>query len=76
MKFREILSGNRAYLAPAVFNPLYAKLVEQGGFQMPYLSGGALGYIKCHLEANLSLPDVVQTGIEILAVCELPLIEA
>ena len=74
MKFREMLAGNYAYLAPAVFNPLCAKLAEQAGFQVLYLSGGALGYIKCHLEANLSLPDVVQTGIEIRAVCELPLI--
>ena len=74
MKFREMLARNQAYLAPAVFNPLSAKLAEQAGFQMLYLSGGALGYIKCSLEANLSLTDVIQTGVEIRAACELPLI--
>jgi len=74
MKFREMLAGKQAYLAPAVFNPLSAKLAEQAGFQVLYLSGGALGYVKCCLEANLSLPDVIQTGVEIRAACELPLI--
>ncbi|HEY6367861.1 MAG TPA: isocitrate lyase/PEP mutase family protein [Candidatus Binatia bacterium] len=74
MKFREMLARNQAYLAPAVFNPLSAKLAEQAGFQVLYLSGGALGYIKCCLEANLSLPDVIHTGVEIRAACELPLI--
>ena len=43
MKFREMLARNQAYLAPAVFNPLSAKLAEQAGFQVLYLSGGALG---------------------------------
>jgi 2-methylisocitrate lyase-like PEP mutase family enzyme len=74
MKFREMLARNQAYLAPAVFNPLSAKLAEQAGFQVLYLSGGALGYVKCCLEANLSLPDVIHTGVEIKAACELPLI--
>ena len=74
MKFREMLAGKDAYLAPAVFNPLSAKLAEQAGFQVLYLSGGALGYVKCCLEANLSLPDVIYTGVEIKAACDLPLI--
>ena len=74
MKFRELLAGKQGYLAPAVFNPLCAKLAAQAGFQMLYLSGGALGYIKCSLEANLSLTDVIQTGVEIRAACQLPLI--
>jgi len=74
MKFREMLSGDRARLAPAVFNPLSAKLAEHAGSQMLYLSGGVLGYIRCSLEANLGLTEVIQTGIEIRAACELPLI--
>lgn len=74
MKFHEMLARKQAYLSPAVFNPLSAKLAEQAGFQMLYLSGGVLGYIKCFLEANLSLTDVIQTGVEIRAACELPLI--
>src|SRR5262250_233454 len=74
MKFQEMLGRKQAYLSPAVFNPLSAKLAEQAGFQMLYLSGGVLGYIKCFLEANLSLTDVIQIGVEIRAACELPLI--
>ena len=74
MTFRELLAGNEAHLAPAVFNPLSAKLAEQAGFKMLYLGGGALGYVKCCLEANLNLTEVVQVGVEIRGVSMLPLI--
>jgi len=74
MKFRDLLRVDTAHLAPAVFNPLSAKLAEQAGFKMLYLGGGALGYVKCSLEANLGLAELVQAGIEIRAVCTLPLI--
>lgn len=72
--FRDMLAGREAYLAPAVFNPLSAKLAEQAGFKMLYLGGGTLGYLKCCLEANLNLTEVVQAGVEIRAVTTLPLI--
>lgn len=36
MQFRELLNADTAYLAPAVFNPLSAKLAEQAGFKMLY----------------------------------------
>jgi 2-methylisocitrate lyase-like PEP mutase family enzyme len=74
MQFRDMLSGTTAYLAPAVFNPLSAKLAEQAGFKMLYLGGGALGYVKCGLEANLNLTEVVQAGVEIRGASTLPLI--
>lgn len=74
MRFRELLTADTAYLAPAVFNPLSAKLADQAGFKMLYLGGGALGYVKCCLEANLNLTEVVQAGIEIRGVSALPLI--
>jgi len=35
MTFREMLAGKQAYLAPAVFNPLCAKIAEAAGFQVP-----------------------------------------
>lgn len=72
--FRDMLAGREAYLAPAVFNPLSAKLAEQAGFRMLYLGGGTLGYLKCCLEANLNLTEVVQAGVEIRGVTTLPLI--
>jgi methylisocitrate lyase len=75
MTFRALLEADgEAYLAPAVFNPLSAKLAEQAGFKMLYLGGGTLGYVKCCLEANLNLTEVVQAGIEIRAATSLPLI--
>jgi methylisocitrate lyase len=72
--FRALLEEPRAHLAPAVFNPLCAKLAEQAGFQMLYLGGGPLGYIKGCLEAGLSLTEIVETGVEIRAASGLPLI--
>src|SRR6187551_3959006 len=74
VSFREMLSENTAHLAPAVFNPLSAKLAKQAGFRMLYLGGGALGYVKCCLEANLNLTEVVQAGVEIRGASPLPLI--
>jgi len=74
IKIRDLLTGKHALLAPAVFNPLSAKLAEQAGFEVLYLGGGLLGYAKTVLEANLSLTEMVQAGIEIRAACNLPLI--
>ena len=74
MTFREILSGSRACLAPAVFNPLAAKIAEAAGFDVLYLSAGVLGCAKCSLEANMSLTTLVQAGVEMRAVSRLPLI--
>jgi 2-methylisocitrate lyase-like PEP mutase family enzyme len=39
MTFREMLTEPRALLAPAVFNPLAAKLAEAAGFKVLYLGG-------------------------------------
>jgi len=74
MKLRDLIAREKAYLAPAVFNPLCAKIAEAVGFDMLYLGGGTLGYIKCGLEANLNITELVQAGVEIRAVSDLPLI--
>ncbi len=74
MKFRDLLGKKTALLAPAVFNPLSARLAEQAGFKVLYLGGGLLGYVKTVLEANLGLTEMVQAGVEIRAACNLPLI--
>lgn len=73
-RLRELLDQKHAHVAPAVFNPLSAKLAEQAGFSMLYLGGGTLGYLKCCLEANLNITELCQAGIEIRAVTQLPLI--
>jgi methylisocitrate lyase len=74
MSLRELLAKQKAYLAPAVFNPLCAKIAQAAGFEMLYLGGGTLGYVKCGLEANLNITELTQAGIEIRAVSDLPLI--
>ena len=71
---RNLLAGNRALVAPAVFNPLTAKLAEGAGFEVLYLGGGTLGYLNCCLEANLNITQLCQAGIDIRAACSLPLI--
>jgi 2-methylisocitrate lyase-like PEP mutase family enzyme len=74
MTFKEMLAGRQAYLAPAVFNPLCAKIAEAAGFKVLYLSAGALGYVKCCLEANLNLTELAQAGLDIRSACRLPVI--
>jgi 2-methylisocitrate lyase-like PEP mutase family enzyme len=71
---RKLLDQRRAFVAPAVFNPLTARLAQAAGFEMLYLGGGTIGYLKCCLEANLNITELCQAGIEIRAACNLPLI--
>ena len=73
-KLRTLIVGNRALIAPAVFNPLSAKLAANAGFEVLYLGGGTLGYLNCCLEANLNITQVCQAGIDIRAVTDVPLI--
>lgn len=74
ISIRDVLARSKACLAPAVFNPLSAKLAEEAGFEVLYLGGGLVGYVKAVLEANLGLAEMVQAGVEIRAACGLPLI--
>lgn len=71
---RDGLSGPKPICAPLVLNPLMAKMAERAGFEALYLGGGASGYAKVALEANLNLTEMVQAGIEITSVTHLPLI--
>ncbi|MBM3343216.1 MAG: isocitrate lyase/PEP mutase family protein [Betaproteobacteria bacterium] len=71
---RQLIAGNRALIAPAVFNPLSAKLAERAGFEVLYLGGGTIGYMNCCLEANLNITQLCQAGVDIRAVTNLPLI--
>lgn len=71
---RHLIAGNRALIAPAVFNPLSARLAENAGFEVLYLGGGTIGYLNCCLEANLNITQLCQAGVDIRAVTNLPLI--
>lgn len=76
MAFLDLLSATTGapVVAPLVINPLSALMAQQAGFRALYLGGGAAGYVKSVTEANLSLVDMVHTGIDIRTVCPLPLI--
>jgi len=71
---RDLIDGDAPVCAPLVLNPLMAKLAEQAGFKALYLGGGASGYLKVHLEANLTVTEMAQAGIEIRSASALPLI--
>ncbi len=71
---RERLGEAAPVLAPLVLNPLMARLAEAQGFEALYLGGGATGYTKVFLEANLTVTELAQAGVEIRAASALPLI--
>lgn len=71
---RAMIEQPEPVLVTLVSNPLMAKLAEQAGFRALYLGGGMLGYSKVILEANLNITELTQAGIDIRAVCDLPLI--
>jgi len=74
MKLASLIKGSRPLTAPLVLNPLMAKMVERAGFTAGYLGGGATGYAKVSLEANLNLTEMCQAALDIGAVSSLPLI--
>jgi methylisocitrate lyase len=74
MALRARLNDAMPITAPLVLNPLMARMVEAAGFPAGYLGGGASGYAKVSLEANLNLTEMCQAAIEIRAVSALPLI--
>lgn len=74
IRLHEALRGPTPICAPLVLNPLMARMAEAAGFPALYLGGGATGYAKVGLEANLTLTEMVQAGAEIRAVTALPLI--
>jgi methylisocitrate lyase len=74
MSLRALMERPLPVTAPLVLNPLMARMVESAGFAAGYLGGGATGYQKVALEANLNLTEMCQAAIDIGAVSSLPLI--
>jgi methylisocitrate lyase len=74
MSFRRMLDRDETVVAPSVWCALTARIAEKAGARALYLGGGPLGYLKCITEANITLPEMVDTGLEIRTVCALPLI--
>jgi methylisocitrate lyase len=61
-------------VVPLATDPISARMAEAAGFEVLYLGGGTLGYLMTGTEANLSLTQMVQTGVEIHAATTLPVI--
>lgn len=74
MSLRARLHDALPVTAPLVLNPLMARMAEAAGFPAGYLGGGATGYAKVALEANLNLTEMCQAALDIRAVSSLPLI--
>jgi 2-methylisocitrate lyase-like PEP mutase family enzyme len=74
MSLRERMQGAMPVTAPLVLNPLMAKMAEAAGFAAGYLGGGATGYQKVVLEANLNVTEMCQAALDIRAVSTLLLI--
>src|SRR5918998_6785501 len=74
MSLKAQLDAPQPITAPLVLNPLMARMAEIAGFSAGYLGGGATGYQKVALEANLNLTEMCQAALDIRAVSSLPLI--
>lgn len=74
MTLRARLADPLPITAPLVLNPLMARMAEAAGFAAGYLGGGATGYVKVALEANLNLTEMCQAALDIRTVSSLPLI--
>jgi methylisocitrate lyase len=68
------MAAGHPVCAPLVLNPLMARLAAEAGFQALYLGGGAMGYQKVWLEANLAISEMCEAGLEIRSAVDLPLI--
>ena len=70
----KMMQGPVPVCAPLVLDPMMAKMAEKAGFKALYLGGGAIGYQRVYLEANLTLTEMAQAALEVRTVCDLPLI--
>lgn len=71
---KELVASPVGVVAPLILNPLMAKLAEHAGFRAGYVGGGTMGFLNCGTEANLSLTQMIQAGLEIRTVTHMPLV--
>jgi 2-methylisocitrate lyase-like PEP mutase family enzyme len=73
-KLSSLIRGDDLIIAPVALNPIMARLAEEAGFRALYLSGGSLGWLTCVTEANLTLPEMIETVVGMRTVCKLPIV--
>jgi 2-methylisocitrate lyase-like PEP mutase family enzyme len=73
-RLRSLIARATPTVVPLVLDPISARMAQAAGFEALYLGGGTLGYVKACSEANLSLTQLAQAGLEIRAACDLPLV--
>ena len=71
---KALIENGELIVAPVALNPMMARLAEDAGFKAVYLSGGSLGWLKCVTEANLSLTDMVELGVDIRGATKIPIV--
>jgi 2-methylisocitrate lyase-like PEP mutase family enzyme len=71
---RVLLEREIPSIAPLVLDPLDAKTAESVGFEILYVGGGAMGFVKTFSEANISLQEMADAAVNIRSACNLPLI--
>jgi len=76
MNFKQRLQQSRIVLAPGVYDPFTALLVEQAGMEACYLSGASIAYTRFGRPdiGFLSLDDVASVTTQIRERVDLPLI--
>jgi 2-methylisocitrate lyase-like PEP mutase family enzyme len=73
-QLRAVVDRQTPPVVPLALDGLAAKTAESAGFEALYVGGGALGYLKTYSEANLTLNELVDVGLEIRAASSLPLV--
>ncbi|MFT6435286.1 MAG: methylisocitrate lyase [Candidatus Azotimanducaceae bacterium] len=68
------LIGDEALIAPLCLDALSARVAEEAGFKLGYLSGGALGYAHAVSEALLSTDELCDVVRHVTARSNLPII--
>ncbi len=73
-KLKDLIKGPNLIVAPVALNPIMARMAAEAGFKAVYLSGGSLGWYKCHTEANVTLTEMAQLALDMRAACPLPIV--
>ena len=75
-KLRELLTGPDFLLMPCCFDPLSARLIEQAGFPLSFMSGFAVSAARLALPDTglISYAEMLDQGRNICAAVEIPVI--